>query len=436
LLWIVTDVPAGAAPDEGPANAHVELATAGADAADAVVRAYWDEVADERLAGEARATVAGGARSNIEVTLDTDRVDGPRTLVIVASSGAAEVIEEDNTRSLGLYVPADLGRGSRQTHYSVDLHEVPRHDPVVELEADFGRVAGGRPVDPSSVRVALVGPDGNRVLPTQFAPAEGNAGLVSFILEGEWQGTEEVDVTLVAAPSGESPTLPPVAHHFDAETGIVTRETYAADVSGGDLRPVGFGRADGGAVALRRVIFSSGESGWGEDEGELLSLELLEDGPVRTIVRTVRRLRSGVVVTRTYTFYASHFVVDVGATERQTGLMSRVWYGAHGQYEDSNGHMALADGSGQAEGVTENNAAPAWFCLRSDAWAHACIALTPVTGMSYWDEGNAIGQCGFHTVTADGNRYAHVLTGPRPSADFASQWHAALTLPPTVTPLR
>jgi hypothetical protein len=124
--------------------------------------------------------------------------------------------------------------------------------------------------------------------------------------------------------------------------------------------------------------------------------------------------------------------VEASAPQRHTGLFSRVWYAAPGIYEDDAGRVRKIDGEGQNEDISAGYPNPQWYCFYNDQASHACAALSPMDGQSYWDDGAAFGQLGFSTV-GPGGAYAHLIGGPEASSDFAKQWHAALTNPPVLT---
>jgi hypothetical protein len=134
-------------------------------------------------------------------------------------------------------------------------------------------------------------------------------------------------------------------------------------------------------------------------------------------------------VTRVYSFYADRFTVEASATNLCAGLFSRVWYGAHGEYEDDTGRTATIDGQGRDEGITDAPSATHWYCVRSEKWAHTCVGLSEFAGQAYWDEGQALGQLGFQSVHPEANVYAHIISGPQRPADFARRWYAALASP-------
>ena len=215
----------------------------------------------------------------------------------------------------------------------------------------------------------------------------------------------------------------------DSATGAISKRAYKADVSDGAVRSLQH-TGDPGAAAdlIKHIIFSSQATGWSEPEGTVNEFEVLADGPVRTVVRTVKTLRGGNVVARVYDFRGDHFFVDVSAQELQNGLFSRIWYDREGTYEDSAGNKAVVDGSGENEiGPAPD---PKWYCMYSDEASHACIALSPMAGMSYWDQGEAYGQLGFQTTLATSFRCAHIITGPQENADFAREWYERLANPP------
>lgn len=426
----------------------VRISNIGSSAASVTVKAYWDVEEAPRLAGSATAQVSITAPTDIAVPLDTRAVEGTHRLVLVADSGAQEVLTGDNRAALQVYVPPDFSRWPWRQPATVDLGGLTRPTAVVQAEVDLTPLLGGQALDPGAVRLALADAAGQpaRVLPTQFEPAADfdartrARGTLLAVMDGALDTTRPVRCVVLAAPAGTG-FLPPVAH-LDPQTKVVTRDAfrpasapesvaqYAANLSDGAVRPVSLQPGTGPARELiKQVVFSSGETGWSEPDGKLTEFTVLSDGPVRTRVRTVKELRGGQVVTRTYSFYAGYFTVEASAPQRQTGLFSRIWYAAPGVYEDGAGNVRNVDGQGQAEGVTYAN--PKWFCFRNDVGAHACIALSPMSGQSFWDDGSSLGQLGFSAVGTEGT-YAHVIATPQASVDFALAWYDSLTKPPVL----
>jgi hypothetical protein len=434
--------------DEPVRRVTARLTNVGGATASVTVRAYWDAEDSERLAGTVTAQVPVATPTDILIPLNTGAVDGAHRLILVADSGVQEAVSADNRAALSVYVAPDFARWPWRQPATVDLLGLRRPQVVVQAEVDLTSLVAGQALDPNSVRLALTDAAGQptRVLPTQFEPvADFDAhtrarGTLLAIPSGLMDPAEPVRCAILAAPAGTG-LLPPVAH-LDPATRIVTRDAlgpesgpasaahYSANIADGAVRPVSLVPATGPAADLiKQVVFSSSEAGWSEPDGKLTEFRVLSDGPVRTRVRTVKELRGGLLVTRNYSFYAGYFTVEASAPQRQTGLFSRVWYAAPGMYEDGAGNVRAIDGQGQAEGVGYAN--PKWYCFRNDIGAHACIALTPMSGQSFWDEGSSLGQLGFSTVGAEGT-YAHVIGTSQDSADFARVWYDSLTKPPVL----
>jgi len=418
----------------------------GGAAVQTTVAAYWDVVDQARLAGRTTARVAAGQAAEVTIPIATNAVESTHRLILVADSGADELIASDNRTSVDVTVEPNLARWPWQLPATLDLGDVERTDAVVECDLDLTPLLDGKPLDPNSVRLALTDEQGRptEILDTQFEPTPDfdprtkATGHLLAVLWGQRKPDPPLRCAVLAAPEGGG-LLPPVGC-LDPQTRVVTRETYRglismtwregyrANVSDGAIRPLAFVTREGNEVPLiKQIIFSSSETGWGEGDSKLREFTVLSGGPVRTSVRTLTELRGGLVVTRTYSFYPNYFTVEASAPERQTGLFSRVWYAQPGTYEDDRGLVRKIDGQGQEEGVGAGYTDPKWYCFYSDQASHACIALSPMDGQSFWDDG-VFGQLGFSTRGAGGT-YAHVVGGPEKSADFAKQWYAALTKP-------
>lgn len=412
--------------------------------------AYWDAIDQTRVAGKTTVTVPAGKTRKVTFPTSTAGADGDRELLLVAESGAEEIVLYDNRVSMDVTISPDFNHWPWRIPATLDLMGIERTDAVVECGVDLTRFLEGKALDPGSVRLALADQAGEptQMLDTQFEPAEDfdprtNAcGTLLAILPGEYQGEHAVRCVILAAPTEGGP-LAPGRMGFDPHERTVTRyrpyrtvsptrrEGYRANISDGAIRPLSYLSPDGEAPLIRQIVFSSMETGWGESEGKLTEFTVLSDGPVRTRIRTVKELRGGLVVTRIYSFYPHYFTVEASAPERQSGLFSRVWYSLPGTYEDDRGEKRNVNGEGKDEGVTSNYPDPKWYCFYNDRASHACIALTPMAGQSFWDDGSSLGQLGFATQGASGT-YAHIIAGPQTSSQFAHKWYESLTRPPVL----
>ncbi|MBM3497170.1 MAG: hypothetical protein FJX74_00725 [Armatimonadetes bacterium] len=437
--------------DEPLRRVQAAVSNVGGSSAQVTVKAYWDAPDEARLAGQASVRAAAGKAAEVSVPLDVRAVDGFRKLLLVADTGAPELVTADNRGALDVFIPPDFARWPWRLPATLDLRGVARTDPVIECNLDLTPLLEGKALDPTSVRLALADEQGrpDEVLDSQFEPApdfDGRAqaaGKLLAVLWGEHPPGDTVRCVVLAAPEGTG-LLPPVGgldpetrtvarEHYRGAISVSWREGYRANLGDGAVRPLAFVSPAGAEVPLiKQVIFSSAETGWGEAEGKLLEFAVLADGPVRTRVRTVKELRGGLVVTRLYSFYPSYFTVEASAPERHIGLFSRVWYAAPGTYEDDGGRVREIDGQGANEDISAGYPNPQWYCFYNDQASHACIALSPMDGQSYWDDGPAFGQLGFSTVGAGGT-YAHIIGGPRSSSDFAKRWYEALTNPAVLT---
>jgi len=398
----------------------------------AMLRAYWDAAALDRLAADQRCEVPARGSVTVRLSVPTDNVDGPRALMLALDSGTRELIAADNAASVPVTIRPDLEQWAVRIPARVEIGPVDREGPVVEGDMDLAAHGLTDRIDPMAVRVALVGADGapGELVPAQFEPGDApGKGTLAFILPGRHGAGETVPVCVLARATGMG-LLAPVGGHVDEKARKVLWPSYEANLGTGAVRPLTYKPSDGPPQEmLSRVIFSSAETGWGEDEGTLETFRVLADGPVRTRILTVVKLPSDVTVTRTYSFYADRFTIDASATKLCAGLFSRVWYGAHGEYEDDTGRTTTIDGQGRDEGITDAPSATHWYSMRSEKWAHACIGLSEFAGQAYWDEGSSLGQLGFQSVHPEGNVYAQIISGPQPSPDFARRWYAALASP-------
>jgi hypothetical protein len=147
---------------------------------------------------------------------------------------------------------------------------------------------------------------------------------------------------------------------------------------------------------------------------------------VRTVIQVKKTLAEQYVYEKTYTFYPKWFEVETNINKSVGGLYSRIYYALEGQYEDDKGCKATIDGKGNGENVYGKNKNPLWYCVYTPAWAHSCIALSPMSTIAYWD-GGAMGGVGFHAPGLSGAKIAYVLHPGQKDASFARTDYEQLT---------
>ncbi|MFN3422694.1 MAG: hypothetical protein ACK40X_13330, partial [Armatimonadota bacterium] len=184
---------------------------------------------------------------------------------------------------------------------------------------------------------------------------------------------------------------------------------------------------------LRSLGVSSAQTGWIDEIGEVETIKCLSANPVSVIVQVVKKLQGDFRVTRTFTFYPRHFVVEIEADKQGIWDYSRAYYSLPCKFEDDKGNKAVVDGKGEGENVIGKNRQPKWYAVYSDTWAHSCIALSQFDNLTYWDTEGAWGGIAFSTGMVKGIRLAYVLHKGQKDASFAAWDYKRLTKPPSIT---
>jgi len=140
-----------------------------------------------------------------------------------------------------------------------------------------------------------------------------------------------------------------------------------------------------------------------------------------------KELAEGLTYEKTYTFYPERFDVRT-VVNKQYGIPSRAYYEASGTFEDDKGNRVTVDGRGDNEGV--RNAKPKWYVVYADDWAHSCVALTEMGGLTYWDS-DFWGGIGFGTSKLD-SAVSYVIHAGAKSGDFGRVDYERLKNPPQV----
>jgi hypothetical protein len=182
-----------------------------------------------------------------------------------------------------------------------------------------------------------------------------------------------------------------------------------------------------GKPFVSRLIYSSGATGWTDEPGELEQFRVGNTGPIRTEILVRKKLRNNVTYRKRYVFYADRFEIS-GTVNQSGGVFSRAYYLRPGQYEDGGGCRARVDGHGDAEGVSGRTRKPEWYAVYTADWAEACIPLSEVSSITYWDSPGTWGGIGFNGSPAS-VRLSYVIHAGAKDARFAEEDRRRLSLP-------
>ncbi len=388
-------------------------------------------------AGELLETVplslpAGGSKE-IAFNLPMDRLDGPRSFTIVADpeDKLVEFVEVNNRAKLAVDIAPNYALWPYRQDISVTVGEAAVSDWSVSAEVDLSAKMTGSKPNVSSVRVAELGADGrpDRLMLAQFEPREGGAaqGRVVWIMAGETPAGATRRFRLLWDKEGGHEFTPWPADAWDEQEQWIEMPAYRAHLLDGQIDQLILRHEGAPKTSIWQMLLcSSGDTGWGKEQGEVERQQVVAAGPVRTVIRVTKNLVKGYRYTKTYEFYPQYFVVEVSGNKPT--IWSRAFYALEGQYVDDKGNKALMDGKGEAENVAGKNGNPQWYAILGDGWAHSCVALSPFDNISYWDGGNK-GQIGFTSGKLTGHRIAYVMHPPQKDAAFAAADYQRLTQP-------
>jgi hypothetical protein len=328
-------------------------------------------------------------------------------------------------------VPADFAAGWQHRRLlEVEAGALDRADEPAVIESALPADA-----DPASVRVVECGADGALLAPV---PAQldtvGEKAELCFLLAGRTPAGAVRRFTVFwndrASGGQKSRALSHLSRLWQPESSTVEGDTYCVRLNSGVLTDLCARRGGtNGAPFLSKLMVSSKETGWTDEPGTVERCEALASGPVRAVVAVRKALSDGYVYEKTYAFYPRRF--DVAASiNKPLSLLSRAYYAQPGQYADNAGSKAAVDGHGNDEGVTGRNPKPRWTAVFAESWAHACIALSPFSGVAYWDAGGSWGGIGFTAGARDGVRMSYVVRPGAADAGFAEEASRQLAAPP------
>ena len=376
-----------------------------------------------------------GERRTISFRIDTARIDGPHVLFAVADprGRVKEVSEANNSSQAWFEVQINPRFWRAAVPLEVRAGEADRLDEPIVLDLDLEKLAKavgmGRPL-PEAVRVAEVGDSGRdlALVPAQFEPEKGR---LVFILPGRTPKGEARKLLLLL-DDRKGAHLPPTGRLWDEARGCAETPFYKAVLSEGTISAlyVKVGKEPQRSI-LWAIMFSSGETGWTKEQGEVEALKTLTNGPARAVVMVRKRLKGGVVYEKTYEFYPRHFVISTKVNRNPGAIFCRLFLLRPCTFEDNAGRRAKVDGWGKSEGIGGRPKNPRWFALYSSEWALSCVALTPFHTITYWDSEPAWGGVGFFTLGREG-KVAFVVHPGQKEAKFASLDARRLLSPPEV----
>ncbi|MEJ5252110.1 MAG: hypothetical protein HPY54_09255 [Chthonomonadetes bacterium] len=416
-----------------PLTVTLKLTNVGyAPARDIRISLYADRTLPQYRLWQGRVDVVDvRSEKKVTVKVDTSRLDGERVLIANASlpRSAQEISTLDNAWSVHIMVDRDIKRWDYRRELQVEIGSVEREDEVVVVTVE------NPPFAPESVRMFHLSGEASgalKELPAQCDRLEDGRVEIAFILLGKLPAGSTQRVVLYAMRRAGRVLPANTLSGVNAQSPYISRQTYSLSLRDGVPRNIiarDPGPLKSSALNLSRyepfiakLVFSSQRTGWVEEQGAAEpQIQVLAHGQVRTIVEVKRELAGGVTYTKRYTFTPRYFDVEID-TSTNEGTYSRAFYSQPGNYEDSGGVKAQVDGKGDAEGVMRTTDGLRWYAVYAEHWAHACLALTPVDSIVYWDS-QAMGGIGFNTARTSGVRLRYVILPGAKDASFAEQWY-------------
>jgi len=426
--------------------------TAGKRLAPVSVAFYMGDRSPESCLGRRKVLLEPGVAAKAAWTMKVGALDGVRYFYVVVDPDdeIRELVEADNAgEGMGNFLP-NLSHWAYRVMVEGRVVAPPDDPNTVSfvLPIDFGaqlrRLGGKGTLDLASLRMyRRYGRDGfGQSVPCQFDPAEGFHPTTNPKGELLWMPAPDTyHRKLKAGQTLDYWLLFDVVENGrkvsrdSAMTGDdirwISNYTYAAKLRQGTIASLetyaGFGD---NSLFISPLIYSSKETGWvQEEEGEVLARKVLSNGAVRAAVRVTKRLKGGLVYTKTYTFWPDRIDVHFEGSKAY-GLMSRAYYALAGTYEDSAGNRAKVDGSGDGEGVIGKCPDPKWYVVYGDGWAHSCVALSKFDNIIYWDAGHW-GGIGFQGGDIKGAKMSYVIHAGQKDGSFGKRDYERLMHPPT-----
>ncbi|MCS7186201.1 MAG: glycoside hydrolase [Armatimonadota bacterium] len=405
---------------------------------------YLDKVSPEFLLGSHTVNIKADGQQTVSLTIPTGAIDGERLLFVRLEpiQPRGELVSADNIALFPFTVQPDYSLWRFSVDITVNANGIRRLDEPVSLEVDLGKMGAmpkGSSVDIDSVRVVEIeGGKLTKAVPAHFEPSEREArrGTLTFLLTGETPPNAIRQFRIFWNAAGPKRQHFPMTSLLRWDDGMkaITTPFYRIRFGGdGMVREwLSFMPDAPKQSFLRSIGVSSAQTGWVDEIGEVEAIKCLSVNPVCVTVQIVKRLRGDFRVTRTYTFYPRHLVVEVEADKQGIREYSRAYYLLPCKFEDDKGNKAVVDGKGDGEEVIGKNPQPKWYAVYSDTWAHSCVALSQFDNLTYWDAGEAMGGIAFNTGRTKGIRLAYVLHWGQKDASFAAWDYERLTKPPQV----
>jgi len=351
--------------------------------------------------------LAAGAERSLGVQFPVAVADGPRQ-VVARLTGSGDLSLTGRTLATAAFTgPADPERFAFKRRFVLEVPAGDAAGMAVELALELTGGSGRAP-DPKNLRVLF---EDGTVVPAQFEPARAGAGEGTLVLclPSSLASGGEAHFTVLGAAAGPDAPARHVARFQASEDGSRIRmSAYTAGIGDGVLHSIAVRTPGGEQPVIERIILSSAETGWSSEEGDVEHFARVACGPVRAVYECTKVLRDTYRLTRRWDFYADRFEVR-SRIEPHLNTLTRARYSSPGTATNETGRSAAMDGQGDAEGFGFQGT-PGWYAVYSDRYRTACIALTPPSGFTYWDNGG-LGQISLNHG-GDGAERRLYLLGP------------------------
>ncbi len=325
-----------------------------------------------------------GAERSLGAQFPVAVADGPRR-VVARLTGSGDVSVTGRALATAAFTgPADLERFAFKRRFVLEVPAGDAAGMAVELALDLTQGGGPAP-DPKNLRILF---EDGTVVPAQFEPARAGAGegTLVFCLPAAPPAGLQVRFTVLGAAAGGEAVAPHVARFRASEDGSrIHTSAYTAGIGDGVLHSIAVRTPGGEQPVIERIILSSAETGWSSEEGDVEHFARVACGPVRAVYECTKVLKDTYRLTRRWDFYADRFEVR-SRIEPHLNTLTRARYSSPGTAANETGRSAAMDGEGDAEDFGFQGR-PGWYAVYSDRYRTACIALTPPSGFTYWDNG-------------------------------------------------
>ncbi|HOX39799.1 MAG TPA: glycoside hydrolase [Candidatus Brocadiia bacterium] len=401
---------------------HADILNNGfADADNVEVALYADSVDPDRRLASAVINVKAQQTTALEFEIDTSRIDGEHAIILAIDheDRIREICEADNKSSDRITVHPNSDAINKSKWLKITTAEASLQNEAVAAMMDLGNA------EPASVRAEFDNKGTITRIPAQYDPLENGGGELCLLIPENAVVGNQARVKILWNDKGDGGILmSQPGNIWHADNKRIDAKTYRLRFENGTPVDLMVWEPDITILPyeafIGQLVFSSRDTGWTSEPGEVQEFKVLRSGPVRTTIRVKKALQAGVVYEKTYDFYPRRFDLTVSLNKPWPAIYSRAFYKLGGNYEDSGGFKAVVDGKGDAEGVYAMCRNPKWAAVYDDNHAHSLVAISDFAEIAYWDSG-AWGGIGLVTDKHENVKMSYGFQPGAPDAKFAEE---------------